>query len=147
MWSNNVPFCFLRIFSTRARIWTYSSHSFPGEGAALLHSEWEKENINYWNDLFINHLRLDQQNPAGECGEIAQCSILSRVPRVTKCWLIHFLFRLFLWKVAASIGLVKVLAQQHRPQIVFDINKCMSFLKMTCHFGEMFDVLFKNLDW
>lgn len=34
-----IPFCFLRILSTRARICWYSSHSFPGFGVGLLHSE------------------------------------------------------------------------------------------------------------
>lgn len=38
----NVPFCFFRIFSTRDRICTYSSHSFPGPGAGLLHSVTQK---------------------------------------------------------------------------------------------------------
>lgn len=33
-----LPFCFFRIFSTRDRICTYSSHSLPGPGAGLLHS-------------------------------------------------------------------------------------------------------------
>ena len=32
-----LPFCFFRIFSTRARICVYSSHSLPGPGAGLLH--------------------------------------------------------------------------------------------------------------
>lgn len=43
-----LPFCFLRILSTKPLIWRYSSHSLPAEAAALLHSG--KTHWQHFND-------------------------------------------------------------------------------------------------